>query len=136
MNATVFPGLRYCSDPEAGVRLRVLSLGASVQSTTLALMAAQGEIGPMPDCAIFADTGWEPNAVYEHLAWLRSPNILPFPVHIVSAGNLRADIVAGAQGGHWASIPAVTRNTMRLGPWFRSMTRTRTASPSSWTHAS
>jgi hypothetical protein len=23
-------------------------------------MAAHGEIGPMPDCAIFADTGWEP----------------------------------------------------------------------------
>lgn len=35
--------------------LRVLSLGAGVQSTTLALMAAHGEIGPMPDCAIFAD---------------------------------------------------------------------------------
>lgn len=32
--------------------LRVISLGAGVQSTTLALMAARGEIGPMPDCAI------------------------------------------------------------------------------------
>jgi len=37
------------------IKLRVLSLGAGVQSTTLALMAAHGEIGPMPDCAIFAD---------------------------------------------------------------------------------
>jgi hypothetical protein len=35
-------------------RLCVLSLGAGIQSTTLALMAAQGEIDPMPDCAIFA----------------------------------------------------------------------------------
>lgn len=59
-------------------RLRVLSLGAGVQSTTLALMAAHGEIGPMPDCAIFADTGWEPRRVYEHLDWL-APK-LPFPV--------------------------------------------------------
>jgi hypothetical protein len=42
----------------------VLSLGAGVQSTTLALMAAHGEVGPMPDCAIFADTCWEPKAVY------------------------------------------------------------------------
>lgn len=42
------------------IRLRALSLGAGVQSTTMALMAAHGEIGPMPDCAIFADTGWEP----------------------------------------------------------------------------
>lgn len=40
------------------IRLRALSLGAGVQSTTMALMAAHGEIGPMPDCAIFADTGW------------------------------------------------------------------------------
>lgn len=38
--------------------LRILSLGAGVQSTTMALMAAHGEIGPMPDCAIFADTQW------------------------------------------------------------------------------
>lgn len=29
------------------IRLRALSLGAGVQSTTMALMAAQGEIGPM-----------------------------------------------------------------------------------------
>jgi hypothetical protein len=36
--------------------LRVISLGAGVQSTTMALMAARGEIAPMPDCAIFADT--------------------------------------------------------------------------------
>jgi len=62
--------------------LCVISLGAGVQSTTMALMAAHGEIAPMPDCAIFADTGWEPRAVYEHLAWLRSPGVLPFPVHV------------------------------------------------------
>jgi 3'-phosphoadenosine 5'-phosphosulfate sulfotransferase (PAPS reductase)/FAD synthetase len=51
--------------------MKVISLGAGVQSTALALMAANGEIGPMPDCAIFADTGWEPEAVYSHLARLR-----------------------------------------------------------------
>ncbi len=63
--------------------LTIISLGAGVQSTTMALMAARGEIGPMPDCAIFADTGWEPQAVYDHLAWLSSPNVLSFPVKIV-----------------------------------------------------
>jgi hypothetical protein len=47
--------------------MRVVSLGAGVQSTTMALMAAHGELTPMPDAAIFADTGWEPKAVYEHL---------------------------------------------------------------------
>ena len=65
------------------VRLRVLSLGAGVQSTTLALMAAAGEITPMPDCAIFADTGEEPAAVYSHLSQLTER--LPFPVHVVRA---------------------------------------------------
>jgi hypothetical protein len=44
-------------------QIRVLSLGAGVQSTTLALLAAKCEIGPIPDCAIFADTQWEPKAV-------------------------------------------------------------------------
>ena len=58
--------------------LNVLSLGAGVQSSTLALMAAHGEIEPMPDCAIFADTGDEPKAVYEWLVWLETQ--LPFEV--------------------------------------------------------
>ena len=65
--------------------------------------------------AIFADTGWEPRGVYEHLAWLRSPNVLPFPVHIVSAGDLRADLLAGARGERWASIPAFTRTVTPAG---------------------
>jgi hypothetical protein len=91
------------------IRLRALSLGVGVQSTTLALMAAHGEICPMPDRAIFADTGWEPKAVYEHLEWLMSPNVLPFPVHIVSAGNIRDGLMEAADGQRWASIPAFTK---------------------------
>ena len=89
MNAPVFPHLMPTPNQAAGIRLRVLSLGGGVQSTTLALMAAHGEIGPMPHCAVFADSGWEPKAVYEHLRWLMSPNVLPFPVHTVSGGDLR-----------------------------------------------
>lgn len=73
--------------------IRVLSLGAGVQSTTLALMAARGEF-EMPDCAVFADTGWEPAAVYEHLGRLR--RLLPFPVHIVRDGDIRDTIATGA----------------------------------------
>lgn len=91
-------------------QLRVISLGAGVQSTTMALMAAAGEIGPMPDCAIFADTGWEPPAVYEHLARLKT--MLPFPVHTVSAGNIKDDVLAGysARAGRFAAIPWFTVN--------------------------
>jgi hypothetical protein len=76
--------------------LHIISLGAGVQSTTMALMAAHGEITPMPHCAIFADTGAEPLAVYKHLDWLET--VLPFPVHRVSAGNLRDEIM-GAMAG-------------------------------------
>jgi len=48
--------------------INVLSLGAGVQSSTMALMAAKGEITPMPDCAIFADTQAEPQSVYD--SWI------------------------------------------------------------------
>lgn len=70
--------------------LRVISLGAGVQPTAVSLLAAAGAI-PMPDCAIFADTGWEPLAVYKHLNWFSG--VLPLPVHHVSAGNLRSDVL-------------------------------------------
>ena len=90
--------------------LHVISLGAGVQSTTMALMAAHGEIKPTPDCAIFADTGWEPKAVYEHLKWLRSWSVLPFPVWIVTAGNLRADQLrrANVSGSRVSAVPWYT----------------------------
>lgn len=64
----------------SGPRLRVLSLGAGLQSSVTALMSARGEL-PLLDCAIFADTGWEPEEVYRHLDWLETQ--LPFPVHRV-----------------------------------------------------
>ena len=40
--------------------LTVLSLGGGVQSSVMALMASQGAFDRIPDCAIFADTHWEP----------------------------------------------------------------------------
>lgn len=97
------------------VKLRVISLGAGVQSTTLALMAARGEVGPMPDCAIFADTGAEPLAVYKHLDWLEKE--LPFPVYRVSAGNLRDEIVGAMAGNNRmdARPPFFVRNVKPAG---------------------
>lgn len=91
--------------------LHIISLGAGVQSTAMALMAAHGEITPMPDCAIFADTQWEPQAVYDHLRWLMSPNVLPYPVYIVTAGNIREDVVASARvGSRTANPPFFTKS--------------------------
>lgn len=90
--------------------MHVISLGAGVQSSTMALMAAAGEIAPMPDCAIFADTGWEPKAVYEHLE--RLEKALPFPVYRVSGGNLRNDTVAprSKRPRRFSDIPWFTIN--------------------------
>lgn len=67
----------------------VISLGAGVQSSTMALMAAVGEITPMPIAAIFADTQAEPQGVYRWLDWLEPQ--LPYPVHRVTYGNLAED---------------------------------------------
>ena len=90
--------------------VRVLSVGAGVQSTVLALMMDQGWEGLQPpDYAVFADTGWEPQAVYDHLDWLQSE--LSFAIAIVRRGNLRQDIMAGTtpNGGSFVGIPAHVR---------------------------
>jgi hypothetical protein len=85
--------------------IRVISLGAGVQSSVMALKAARGELGPMVDCAIFADTGWEPEAVYHHLDWLEKQ--LPFPVYRVQEGNIKEDLNTelNTTGHRFASIP-------------------------------
>lgn len=68
--------------------LRILSLGAGVQSTALLQMGIEGEI--QIDHAIFADTGWEPKAVYVHLRKIAHRAAKAgIPVHTVSAGNIR-----------------------------------------------
>ncbi len=73
--------------------LIVLSLGGGVQSSVMALMAGERAFGRMPDCAIFADTHWEPPSVYEHIEWLKDR--LRFPLHVVDNGrNLREDVKA------------------------------------------
>ena len=68
-------------------------LGGGVQSSVMALMAAEGAFDSVPDCAIFADTHWEPPSIYEHLEWLKRK--LPFPLHVVDNGrSLRQDVMA------------------------------------------
>jgi hypothetical protein len=75
--------------------ITILSLGAGVQSSCLALMALRGEI-EQPDCAIFADTGNEPAGVYEYLDYLRG--MIPFPIITASCGNLGEDFIAALRG--------------------------------------
>lgn len=94
--------------------IHIISLGAGVQSSTMALMAAAGEITPMPTCAIFADTQAEPKSVYVWLDWLEKQ--LPFPVHRVTKGSLTEDSLTmrGGKDGKplytRSLIPAFVKN--------------------------
>ena len=88
--------------------LRILSLGAGVQSTAVLLLACEGRI-PSFDAAIFADTGWEPAAVYEHLDRLAGHAAQHgIPVHRVTAGNIRDDAF-NPEHTFW-SMPLFVRN--------------------------
>lgn len=99
--------------------MRIQNNGLGVQSTTIFLMAHEGEIEPI-DYSIFADTQEEPQAVYDHLEWLRR---IPAPVPIIltgTAGKLGDDLMQGKQSelrrsvrpdhtyARFASIPAYT----------------------------
>ena len=101
-------------EPPPATEFTFLSLGAGVQSSTLALMAAHGEVTPMPDAAIFADTQAEPASVYKWLDWLEGQ--LPFPVHRVTRGDMTDESLLIRQrkdgSGCWSKslIPAFIEN--------------------------
>jgi hypothetical protein len=84
--------------------MKIISLGAGVQSTALLLMSIKGEI-ERADCAIFADTGWEPESVYAHLNRLMAyGREHDFPIHVVqnsnkrSVGNIKVDHIRAVKG--------------------------------------
>ena len=95
----------------------VLSFGAGVQSTTLLLLSCDGLL-PRLDHVIFADTQWEPQAVYRHLDWCREHAAKHgITIDIRTAGNMREDLLsfwgprrASADGKRFASIPVFTKN--------------------------
>jgi hypothetical protein len=90
--------------------LTVISLGAGVQSSTMALMAANGEL-PKPDCAIFADTGNEPKAVYTYLDFLKK--VLPYPIYKVSKGNITEDMINSIKNNtKFPTAPFFTQNVI------------------------
>ena len=87
------------------MELNTISLGGGVQSTVMALMASAGELEPMPDAAIFADTQWEHPDLYPHLDWLEEQ--LAFPLIRVTAGNVGEDLANGVNstGQQFFSVP-------------------------------
>lgn len=96
--------------------LRVLALGAGVQSSYLFLASCFGEL-PKLDCAIFADTQYEPEAVYRHLDWLETVGAKAgIPIIRCGVGDLRQDAIDFRQdrvsrdGKRWASVPFYVKN--------------------------
>ena len=78
--------------------LRVLSLGAGVQSSTVLFKMLENKI-KMADVAIFADTGNEPKEVYDYLKYLINVTKDKLPIHIVSSGNIVDDALATKEKG-------------------------------------
>lgn len=95
----------------------ILSFGAGVQSTTLLFMSCEGLL-PKLDHVIFADTQWEPSAVYRHLEWCTEYAARHgITIDVRTAGNLREDLIdfwgplrKSKSGNRRASIPAFVKN--------------------------
>lgn len=110
---SMFPNLQNRSERRDAARnaepeFLYQSMGAGVQSTTIALLAANGVIQP-PKFAVFSDTGWEPPAVYQHLERLDAEVLQPAGIQLVrvSNGNLRAE---AADRAYLRRIPVFTRS--------------------------
>ena len=105
--------------------LRILSLGAGVQSSTLLMKIYNNEIAPV-DAAIFADTGNEPQEVYEWFEFLKEKVSDKIPIIMVNndrnTGNIAEDILSPS--GFFASIPVYTKHkeTGKLGMTLRTCT--------------
>ena len=93
--------------------LTVISLGGGVQSSVMALMASGAAFDRTPDCAIFADTHWEPPSIYDHLEWLEGQ--LSFTLYVVDNGrSLREDVKAltNHSGSHrYVDIPVYLKGS-------------------------
>lgn len=86
--------------------IHIISLGAGVQSSTMALMAAEGTLGTKVDFAVFADTGDEPDEVYDWLATLK--RLLPFKV--ITAKSHHGSLSQNLFKWGFSQIPCFSRN--------------------------
>lgn len=104
--------------PVEGARLRVLSNGGGIQSSTLIMMMCTGDL-PWVDHIIHADVGDESEATYRHLDWLDA-QVTRFSngrvgLHRVSRGGRLSDMIRNRVTGRGATsndrfvpVPAYT----------------------------
>ncbi|MFF2411812.1 hypothetical protein [Streptomyces sp. NPDC058092] len=81
---------KYAGEPAA----RFMSFGAGVQSITQALLIKEGKL-EKPDAAIFSDTGWEPQGVYDMLDRVEREIFHPLgiPLYRVNNGIIQDDVL-------------------------------------------
>ena len=86
----------------------ILSLGAGVQSSTVAMLSVEGII-PKYDAWVFADTGWEPQEVYDQLSWLKEK---AEEIGTAFYSTMKADVreFSKLRDKRAPSIPVYTRN--------------------------
>lgn len=88
--------------------VQIASLGAGKQSTYMLIEALNGKFGEKPDFAVFADTGNEPQYVYNQLDYLIKYCLekFNFKINIVSGGDLINDIKKHISGETtWSPTP-------------------------------
>jgi len=89
------------------IKLRTLSLGGGVQSSTIVEMMVDGAL-PMADLIIFADTGDEPEHVYKQIWYLATRlGSVNMPLIVVNNGDMVKDIYSN---GRFAAMPLWTVN--------------------------
>lgn len=86
-----------------------ISLGGGVQSSTIVEMYVEGDLAlPRLDGVLFADTGDEPQWVYDQVAYLRERlTKVNVPLLTVSKGSLVADVQA--EFGRFITMPLWVR---------------------------
>lgn len=103
--------------------MRFLALGAGVQSSTVLMLTLAGELPPVA-AAIFADTGWEPPAVYAHLAAMEARCAdAGLPLVRVKDGDIRDFTRKPGTGAPWDAPFYLHRADGSIGPATRQCTR-------------
>lgn len=112
----VYSRLTSAQENEEGMTYKIISLGWGVQSFTLAVMSALGDL-PKVDAAVHADTTYESLLTYQFAerwtSWLKLHN-----VNVVTVRNLSNQIVTDRVGGE-IFIPAFTNTPSSNGGQLR-----------------
>lgn len=105
------------------IEVTALSLGAGLQSSTIAEMIVEGEL-PRIDAAIFADTGDEPQYVYDHVAYLTERlSTADIPLITAQRHNMVEDLYSDKRRKRSAVLPLFTRQTTTVAGFGKEASR-------------